>query len=385
MTFTYETRTAKDGTVTYSKTINRGNDPLTGKRRQTRVSAPSVRELKRLYSATVTQLDGGDYIEPSTVTIGEYLTRWLDTYAKHNVRATTYRSYEQLIRLHITPALGNVRLQKLTPVQLQAFYSDKLTTGRADGKPGGLSPRTVLHLHAVIREALHQAMRWQLVARNVADAVEPPRAKRANVQSWDADAALCFLDVARDDLYSPIWLLALTTGMRRGELLGLRWGDLDLTRGELHVRQSLVEVDGRAVFQEPKTASGRRKVALSDATVTALRSHRAKQNERRLSLGSVWRDLDLVFTVADGGPILPANLLRSYRRIVERAGVPAITFHGLRHTHATLLLKEGTHAKIVSERLGHANIGITLDTYSHVLPDMQTEAAKSIDRALFGT
>jgi len=385
MTFTYETRVNKDGSITYTKTVNVGADPVTGKRRQSRLSAKSVRELKRLWAAEIKRIEDGNYIEPSKTTVGEYLSHWLATYAKHNVRPTTYRSYEQLIRLHIVPALGNVKLQKLTPVQLQAFYSDKLTTGRLDGKAGGLSPRTVLHLHAVIREALHQAMRWQLVTRNIADAVEPPRAKRAQITTWEPDDVARFLEASADDTYAPIWLVALTTGMRRGELLGLRWSDVDLTRGELQVRQSLVEVDGKPVFQEPKTASGRRKVALSSATLAALRTHRTRQLELRLSLGSDWRNMDLVFGNADGGPILPANLLRAFRRIIQRAGVPPITFHALRHTHATLLLKEGLHAKIVSERLGHANIGITLDTYSHVLPDMQREAAESIDRALFGS
>jgi integrase len=385
MKFSYETRANSDGSVTYCKTVNLGNDPITGKRRQTRLSAKTVRDLKSQWASAIKKLEDGDYIEPTKTTFGEYLTHWLATYAKHNVRPTTYRSYEQLIRLHVKPALGSVKLQKLTPIQLQAFYSDKLTSGRLDGKDGGLSARTVLHLHAVVREALHQAVRWQLVTRNIADAVEPPRAKRAQISTWERDDVTRFLDAARDATYSPVWLVALTTGMRRGELLGLRWADVDLVRGELHVRQSLVEVDGKPVFQEPKTASGRRKVALSVASVAALRTHRTSQLEHQLALGGAWRDMDLVFATADGGPILPANLLRSFRRIVKRASVPAITFHALRHTHATLLLKEGTHAKIVSERLGHANIGITLDTYSHVLPDMQREAAESIDRALFGT
>ena len=384
MTFTYETRTAKDGAVTYSKTITTGRDPLTGKRRQKRLSAKTVRELKRLWAAELKRIEDGDYIEPSKTTFGEYLTHWLATYARHNVRPTTYRSYEQLIRLHIAPALGAVPLQKLTPMQLQAFYADKLERGRLDGRPGGLSARTVLPMHAVIREALQQALRWQLVAGNVADAVEPPRAKRAQVAAWAPDDVTRFLDAADGDTYAPIWLVALATGMRRGELLGLQWADIDLARSELQVRRSLVEVDGKPVFQEPKTASGRRKVALSAATVDALRAHRTRQLERRLALGAAWRDLDLVFATADGGPIVPANLFRAFRRIVARAGVPPITFHALRHTHATLLLREGIHAKIVSERLGHANIGITLDTYSHVLPDMQRDAADSIDRALRG-
>lgn len=385
MTFTYETRTNKDGSMTYSKTIHLGFDPITGKRRQTRISAKTVRELKKEWAATVKRLDDGDYIEPTRTTFGEYLAHWLATYARHNVRATTYRSYEQLIRLHILPALGNVPLQKLQPVQLQALYNDKLTAGRADGGDGGLSPRTVRYLHAIIRKSLQQAVKWQMVSRNVADATEPPRGKRPSVKTWDSEQSRQFLTTAADDGYGAIWILAMTTGLRRGELLALRWQDVDLTGHVLHIRRSLVELGSQLLFQDPKTSAGRRAVQLSLVTVAALREHRTQQNVQRLRLGAAWQDYDLVFTTALGGPIAPRNLIRRFKELTPAAGLPPIRFHDLRHTHATLLLQEGTHAKIVSERLGHANIAITLDTYSHVLPGMQREAAESIDRALFGT
>ena len=385
MTFTYETRVNKDGTKTYSKTVNVGVDPVTGKRRQSRVSAKSVRELKKLWTDALKRIEDDDYIEPSRVTFGEYLSHWLETYGRHNLRPTTYRGYEQVIRAHVVPALGNVPLQKLQPVQLQAFYTDKLTAGRLDGGEGGLSPRMVRLIHSVIRKALQQAVKWQMVSRNVADATDPPRGTRPPVKTWDAEQARRFLEASAGDHYGAVWLLAITTGMRRGELLALRWQDIDLTKGVLHVRRSLVELGSKLSIQEPKTASGRRAVQLSQTAVAALKEHKARQNEQRLRLGESWQDQDLVFATAVGGMVAPRNLIRRFKELTAAADLPAIRFHDLRHTHATLLLKEGTHAKIVSERLGHANIAITLDTYSHVLPDMQREAATGIDRALFGS
>jgi integrase len=377
-------RTYDDGTTVWTTRLELPPDPITGKRRQRRIQAPTKKALEALAITTLNELQTGTYIEPTTVTVSEYLDHWLKTSAVHNVRATTYRSYEQMIRVHMKPILGHLKLQKLQPAQLQALYSEKLSAGRADGK-GGLSMRTVRYLHMIVRQALDQAVKWRLILHNPADATEPPRPGRTTVAAWDTKHALRFLEASAGDAFAPLWLLALSTGMRRGELLGLRWQDVDLPRATLHVRQSLVEVGGRLVFQQPKTASGRRGVSLPPAAVDALKSHRARQNERRLGLGEVWRDHDLVFTVADGGPVTPANLLRSFRRLLERVDVPDIRFHDLRHTHATLLLKDGTHAKIVSERLGHASIAITLDTYSHVLPDMQQQAAESIERALFAT
>jgi integrase len=371
MTFTCETRTTKDG-------VNLGVDPVSGKRRQARLSAKTVKELRQKWIAETKRLNDGDYIEPSKVTLGDYLEHWLVPYARHNVRP-----YEQLIRVHIRPALANILLQKLTPAHLQRFCSYKLVGGRSDGKPGGLSPRPVRYLRPVIREALSQAVKWQLTTRNIADATEPPRGIRSQVQVWDSAEALRFLSVTADDSYGPVWLLALGTGLRRGELLALRWQDLDLTKGELFVRRNMVQLGSKLVFQEPKTSAGRRSVRLSPSLTLALKEHRTAQLEQRLLLG-YWRDQDLVFTTADGGPIAPRNLIRRFKALVVRANVPKIRFHDLRHCHATILLQEGLPAKVVSERLGHASIAITLDTYSHVLPNIQEQAAEGIERALFG-
>jgi integrase len=204
------------------------------------------------------------------------------------------------------------------------------------------------------------------------------------VQVWSAEEAQTFLKAAEGDTYSPIWLVALTTGMRQGELMGLRWQDIDLKRSVLHVRHTLANVNGERSLREPKTKSGRRTITLSPSCVAALKAHRTNQLERRVA-APVWTDNDAVFTAANGAWLDHGNLTRNYNAIIAKAGVKRIAFHGMRHTRATLLLKEGVNVKIVSERLGHANIGITLDTYAHVLPSMQQQAADGIDTALFGT
>lgn len=373
-------RTGKRGvswTVVY-------DDPTAAHRRQRRKTFKTKREATAFLTQTLHQIQTGGFIEPRAITTGEYLDYWLETYALHNVRPTTYRSYEQVIRLHAKPALGTVLLQKLQPAHLQLLYSDKLTNGRADGN-GGLAPRTVQYLHRILREALNQALKWQMVNRNVADATEPPRAARAQVTVWNDEQVRTFLGATEHDYYAPVWHVALTTGLRRGELLGLRWQDVDFEDGVLRVRQSLVEVNGTPLFQEPKTKSGRRTVALFPVTLSELRAHRTRQLQHRLAIGPAWEDHDLVFANADGRPVYPANLARHFRRRMKELQLPTIPFHSLRHTHATLMLRDGMHVKVMSERLGHSSIAITLDTYQHVLPDMQRQALELMNTSIFAT
>jgi integrase len=293
-------------------------------------------------------------------------------------------SYERNISKHLIPEIGHIRLQKLQPNHVQALYSKKLSGGREDGHAGGLSPRTVRYLHTILHGALRQAVKWNMVNRNVCDATDPPRFTRQPARVWTSEEARRFLEVASDDSLSAIWFVALMTGMRRGELLGMRWRDIDFEHAVLNIQQSLIAVGGKRYFEPPKTAKGRRAVALSPECLAILRVHRAQQSERRLAMGAVWRDHDLVFTVNDGGPIWPDDVSHRFASLVAKAGVTRIRLHGTRHTHATLLLKKGIHLKIVSERLGHSGIQITADVYSHVTPDMQREAAEAIDVALFG-
>jgi integrase len=279
------------------------------------------------------------------------------------------------MRLHVLPALGGIRLAKLSPADLQRLYADRLASG--------LGPTSVSHLHFVLHRALHQAMRWELVNRNVSEMVDPPRRKTPEAKTWDAKQAAAVLTVGEQTPLAALWRLALLTGMRRGELLGLKWDDLDLDKRTLAVRRTLSRGKGGTwELGQPKTTSGRRSITLPDSCVATLRKHRAAQNAERLRLGPLWEDNGFVFTNQIGGPLHVNSLVAQYEKLIKAADVPRIRFHDLRHTSATLLLAQDIHPKIVQERLGHADIGMTLNRYSHVTPSMQREAAEAIDKVI---
>jgi integrase len=370
--------------VSYLVRVEYPRDPTTGKRKQRAKAFRTKKEAEKALAEWLTEIERGTAIDGGKMTFGEYLAHWLDTYALHNVRLSTYTAYRGYATNHIIPALGSIMLRKLTPSHLQEFYQAKLAGGRLDRKPGNLSPRTVKYFHSIIREALQHAFEQNLVARNVADATKPPKGNRLPVKVWNEEEARTFLKAAQDAPYAPLWLVLLATGMRRGEALGLRWRDVDLKKGTLSIRQTLVEVNGYVSFGQPKTKSGRRTIELDSTCIAALTAHRDAQTFRRKAVGDAWRDHDLVFTTADGNWISPRNVGREFYAIVKRTTLPRLSVHGLRHTCATLMLLHNVNPKIVSERLGHANVGITLDTYSHVLPTMQRQAATAIGEALFG-
>jgi len=375
MTFSYETRTHKDGTTTYSKTINLGNDPITGKRRQTRISAKTVKELKRLYTAELHTVQNGDYYETSNATLAEYLKHWLGA-IEPTIRPSSHRRFSEVVNGRIVPALGNVKLADVSPLHVQELYARCLTTG--------LSSTTVALYHNVLHRALDQAVKWRMIARNVCDAVDPPREANPETKTWTTDEARSFLRLAASDDLAALWLLALNTGIRRGELLALRWQDLDLDldRGALAIRRTLTRGTGALTFGEPKSKAGRRSLALPAVCVDALRAHRVTQLERRLSIGPAWQDNDLIFERGDGSLLHPNSLLNAFFRLTAAAGVPRIRFHDLRHTAATLMLANGEHPKIVQERLGHSDISMTLNRYSHVTMDMQRDAADRLAKLL---
>ncbi len=309
-------------------------------------------------------------------TLGAFLTSWLEGIRPPHVRPKTYRSSEQLMRVHVIPTLGKVPLAKLTPQRLQALYADRLASGR--------SQTTVRHIHAVLHTALEQAVRWGLVARNVADLVDAPRMRRQEMLVLNGEQARTFLSVAHGDRLEALYVAALTTGMREGELLALRWRDVDLEAGHVQVRNTLQKLPGQPpVIAPTKTDYSRRKITLAGTTVEALRAHRVRQNAER-AMGPAWEDWELVFSTTIGTPLSGKNVLqRGLRPLLKRADLPALRFHDLRHTCATLLLLQGVHPKIVSEMLGHSSVAITLQIYSHVLPDMQKQATEAMDR-LFG-
>ena len=363
--------------------INLGRDPMTGKRRQLwrSVKGPK-RDAETLLVQLLHQRDTGIDVPPGKITLGQFMERWLEDYARPNVSPKTLLQYTDFVRRGLIPALGSIPLAKLRPQHIQAYYSHALQHGRADGK-GGLSAKTVLHIHRLLREALQHAVKWQVLARNPADAVEPPRPQRYNPPVLSPEEVRRLLTKAADKPSGAIIHTAVMSGLRRGELLGLRWRDVDLDAGLLHVVQSAQWLPGQGwSFRQPKTHHGRRPVALAPATVEVLREHRRRQLKDRLALGEAYRDHDLVFATPLGTPIDTSNLRRAWDRIVNAAGLPHLRFHDIRHVHATLMLAGGVHPKVVAERLGHANVGITLDTYSHVLPNLQAQAATALERLL---
>jgi integrase len=319
--------------------------------------------------------DSGLIFDAGKVTVGDYLDRWLADTVKGTVRTSTYERNEEIVRLHIKPSLGQVGLKKLTPAHVRGLYSEKLDSG--------LAPATVRRIHSTLHKALSQAVSDGIVPRNAAY-VKAPRPAPEEIRPLSEDEARAFLDAARQtgERFEALYVLAITTGLRRGELLGLRWDDADLEFGTLRVGRALVREGGRHTLGETKTRRGRRQINLTPRTVNALKKHRKKQLEEKMKLAGLYKDHGLIFASGVGTPVNPENLVkRSFKPLLKKAGLPEIRFHDLRHTCATLLLSRGVHPKLVQELLGHATIAMTLDTYSHYLPSMGDQAAGAMGNA----
>ena len=310
------------------------------------------------------------------MTLGEYLDRWLSDSVKGTVRVSTYERHEAITRLHIKPSIGRVGLKKLTPAHVRGLYSEKLDSG--------LAPATVCKIHSTLHKALSQAVSDGTVPRNAAE-VKAPRPTPEEMRPLSEAEAQAFLEAAREsgDRFEALYVLAITTGMRRGELLALRWDDVDLERATLRVGRALVREGGRHTLGETKTRRGRRKVNLTPRTMNALKIHRKEQLEEKLRCAALYQDNGLIFASGAGTAMNPENLVkRSFKPLLKRAGLPEIRFHDLRHTCATMLLGRGVHPKFVQELLGHATIAMTLDTYSHYLPSMGDQAAGAMESVL---
>ena len=371
----------KRGDRSWAVIVDVGRD-ADGKRRQRWHSVKgSKRDAERELAKILHEMNTGSYVEPAKMTVGEYLDRWLADYAKHSVAGKTFERYEDIVERHLKPDLGHIALPKLKPLQIQGLYSKALTEGRSDGR-GGLSPQTVLHCHRVLRGALQQAVRWQLLAQNPADAVKPPRPVRKQMRALDDAGIKKLLDTARGTrLYWPV-LLAVSTGMRRGEFLALRWGSVDLDRSTLSVCEALEETRQGLAFKQPKTARSRRTVDLPSFLADEMRTAKVECAKQKLALGPAYDDQDLVFPNLNGSPWPPDSFSTAFVALARKAGFEGFRLHDLRHTHATQLLRQGVHPKIVSERLGHATVSITLDLYSHVLPGLQSAAIQDFDNLM---
>ena len=331
-------------------------------------------------SNTQAAISTGTFVEPSPLTVKEYLSKWLQTAARPRVAERTFDSYSELISRYVTDDLGSHKLSDLRPLHIQKLY--------ADMQERGLSARTVRYLHAVLSSALKEAVRWGMLLRNPAEVVNLPRQVRKEMQAFSPKEAMEFLKAAAQDRWGVLFAFALATGMRPEEYLGLQWKDLDLEKGIVTVQRAIIwrATGGGWYFGEPKTARSRRSIPLLASTLRLIKEHRRIQAEERLKAGAGYQHHDLVFTTSEGSPLMPRNLKRRhFRPILKAAKLPDdFRLYDLRHSCATLLLAAGENPKVVSERLGHASITLTLDVYSHVLPTMQQAAAERLEGLLYG-
>ncbi len=360
---------------TWSIKIELDKDPATGKRRQQWVTVRgSKKNAEKKLSELLRQLDTGSYIQPGKTTLADYLDRWLAEYVKPNLSPRSYERYADIVKRCFTPKLGNVLLTQLKADRLQRLYTDWLDSG--------LSARTVRYHHAVIHKALELALKAGQVSRNVADAVNVPRIKQGEMRTWDEQELSAFLEAARATPYYELFYLALYTGMRRSELLALRWQDIDLIFGQVSVSRSIHHLkDGSYVFTQPKSAKSRRTIALPPSAILLLKRYYDTLQMDCAMVGKPLNDDTLVFSTL-GKPLRPNTITRAWSSLAVKFGIKRIRFHDARHTHASLMLKQGIHPKIVQERLGHSSIAMTLDTYSHVAPGLQEAAAVSFDNLL---
>jgi len=356
------------------------------RRRETKSGFATQKECQAVMNKLLVAVDEHNYTAPTKASVKDYLKKeWLPA-VKATIRPSTYNSYVQHVECHIVPHIGTVKLQKLSGSQVNALYAKLAETGKKDANTG-LSPMTIHHVHACLHKACKDAVRWGHISRNPLDAADPPRKKgdgTREMRTWTKEQLKAFLEAVADDRLSALWYTIAFTGMRRGEALGLRWRDVDLENSRLSVRRALIPINREVVVSEPKTAKGRRVVALDPSTIEVLKAQAARQLNEQDEWDEAWIDSGLVFTAENGGPLDPESISRYWRQAVKKSMLPPIRLHDLRHTHATLALQAGIHPKVVSERLGHATVSITLDTYSHAIPAMQEEAAALIAGLVFG-
>jgi integrase len=333
------------------------------------------RDAQQYLTGVLRDIDLGIYAGPSKVTLDEFLSRWLATAVKPRVRAQTFRQYDDMLARYVRPRLGRHQLGKITPLDIQQTYGSLTAEG--------LSARTVRYVHTVLSNALKQAVRWRELPLNPATAVELPRRARTEMQALNADDARRLLVAAEKAGHGTLFAVAVTTGMRPEEYLALQWKDIDIEAATATVRRVIVRrTDWH--FDEPKTSKSRRTIPLPATVRDRLKAHRREQAETRLAAGERYKNLDLVFATATGQPLDHANVRRTFKRLLKVTGLPSsVRVYDLRHTCATLLLADGENPKVVSERLGHTGITLTLDTYAHVLPTMQHRATERLQRTLF--
>ncbi len=334
----------------------------------------SQKEARDWLKLTQTQIDNGLNLSAANVDFATFLNKWYDAH-KLSIRLNTSINYRRMLDHHIIPAMGKMKLKDIRPDHIQGFYTAEMKAGTSKAVIG--------IIHSVLHIAFGQAMKWGLIGRNPVEAVIKPKNKSKEIKPLDENQARAFLSIVSSTRYDAIFWMAITTGLRQGELLGLRWSDLDWRSKQIQVQRQIQRVPKEGlVFSEPKSKSGKRTIVLSDEMIEKLHKHIDIQDMERSIAGNRWKENDLIFSSSIGTSIDRRNLFEEFKGFLKKVGLPNIRFHDLRHTAATLMLKQGVHPKIAQERLGHSNISITLNTYSHVLPSMQEEMANKLDELL---
>ncbi|WAH34998.1 site-specific integrase [Alicyclobacillus dauci] len=333
------------------------------------------KEAQRALVEKIQEVNTGAYVEPTKVTVRQFVEIWLEA-RKSQVRPVTHENNERLLRNHIIPHLGNLTLSKLRGNHVQSLYSELQSN---------LSPASIQTVHNTLHVMIRDAVKWEYIARDIMQQVTPPRAEHKIRPVWDFNDVQAFNEAVKSHELYVAFTLAVTTGMRRSEILGLKWDDIDFEQAQIHVQRSLKIENGEKVVSEVKTSSSRRTIVLFDEDVERLREHRKKQLEQRMKVGPGFNPENLVFVRADGSSIRPTNFSRDWTVFLKKNNLPHIPLHSSRHTHATLLLALGIHPKVVQERLGHSSIRVTMDLYSHILPGMQEDAVKKLENRIFKT
>lgn len=366
--------------------ITSGINPKTGKPKREFFYGKTRQEVAEKLNKALNNLNQGTYVKPSSTALGDWLDTWLEQYKKSSIRPATYEIYDYLIKSHIKPQIGHIALKDLRTDHLQQLYNEKFKSGRTDGS-GGLSAGSIKRMHNLLHGSLRQAMQNDLVIRNVSEATTLPKQEKKQIRILSVDEHSEFMKALSEERLKALFMLELGTGARQGELLAIRWQDINLDEGIMQIKRSLrrVKVDGlgstktKLIFQVPKTEAGKRIIPLPDQIVAELREHSDRQTIEKQIAGELYEDNELAFCTELGMPIDPRNLRKIFYRVSKKAGVSGVTFHALRHSYATRLLEANEHPKVVQEILGHSDITMTLNTYSHVMPEIKKAAAEKIN------
>lgn len=354
-------------------------DPLThNRKRKSKGGFKTKKECEKAMNILISQIENGEYFEIKEISIAEFLKKWLDA-VKNKVGTTTYVSYEDIVNRILIKSFGGTKINKLNPLQIQDFINEQTTKG--------LSGATVKKYYDILNIALNQAIAWRIIQYNPCKVVEHPKASKAKMAVLSVDQVTILLNYTKESefniMYLPL-LLAITTGMRRGEILGLTWKNIDLETGIITVENNLTRlVTGKIILTTPKTDRSMRNISMLPSTIAILNQYKDEMEKSKIELGDAYNKEDYVCCWHDGSPLKPDYLTHTLSKLLVKCNLPHLRFHDLRHTHATLMLTNNINTKVVSERLGHSDITTTLDVYSHIIPGMQKEAARILDETLF--